>query len=116
MKSNKIDGMEIIFLERILIPMYYLYEVQIINTGNKKIKYDMANLLCNCGINILHSGNNLFEYELLNSGELKSEESIIGYIAYEKVDTISSNQPSFIYQNYRFKVKDNEIKVKKVQK
>lgn len=117
MKKNTINDLEITFIKRISIPMYFLYEIRLKNTGKNKIKYDAKNLLCNSGMNVLHlQSNNIFlDYKLLTSGELKKDEEITGFVAYQKVN-IASNQPSFLYDNNKFKVKDKEIKVKKVHK
>ena len=111
MKLKNIENIEMIFIKRVKFPLYFIYEVMLVNNSDKNAKYDMHLLLCNSGQNVLFKNiNNIDDMQLLISGSLKKGENIKGYIAFEKNDYIT-NQPSFFWGNNKLnKLKDRDMK------
>jgi hypothetical protein len=107
-KLKNIDGIEITFKRRIRMPLFFVYEVELINTSDNKAKYDLRYMVCNAGANALLITPVVNGYELLADGELKSGELVSGYIAFIKGDT-ATNQPQFYWMGGKTKVKDKEL-------
>lgn len=96
------ENFKIKFIERIKIPLNFLYKIQVI-CKNNNILYSKS-ILCNSGINlVLLNIFTLNSKELFKTIPMKVNETIDLYIAFQKINT-STNQPKISYKNESTKV------------
>lgn len=88
---------------------HYIYDVELENVlGSGPVQYDMSNLYCNNGINVLETDD--FDLTLINSKTLLFEgfipigtERVYGVVAFKK-DIINTNDtPIFEYDEVEVK-------------
>jgi hypothetical protein len=104
-------GTEITFLDVISVPFFFIYEIEIKNTNNNKIKVDLNRISSNAGYNALNINiHKVAGYDLLSNCDLKSGESIICYIAFQKYSIILTNKPTFVFDRVRINIRHKDIK------
>ena len=115
MKKQTKEGLEIEFIEKIRHPGYYAYKVKLTNKSNKNIKYNMENLRCNVGDNVLliNKYYTINGIALLDNGNLKKSESIEKLVCFRPSGNFSTDSPVFYYDGETIKVK---FKIKKKSK
>lgn len=81
---------------------YYIYDVELENVGVDGVNYDMKNLFCSNGTNVLDL--NEFDLNLITGKTLLNEghivvgaERVSGVVAFLKDITISNDAPIFEY-------------------
>lgn len=106
----KNNDFELNFIERINIPLFFMYVIEIKNLSKKKIKIDLSKLNCNAGINALNLGLSEVN-EIILTKEAEIEEGKMGfcYIAFKKSSNILTNQPTFEFEGIKIKVKNKEV-------
>ena len=99
-----------------LIPneTYYIYDVELENISNNGVNYDMKNLYCSNGENVLNT--NIFDLSLiegkilLNDGHIiVNGEKVIGVVAFEKDVTITNDSPLFEYDEWEVTTSSAQI-------
>lgn len=112
MKKQTKDGLQIHFIEKIRHPGYYTYKVKLTNMSNKNIKYNMANLRCNAGDNVLLINKHYIidGIALLDSGQLKKGESIEKLVCFRPNGIIGTDCPVFYYEGESMSVKVKKSK------
>ena len=82
---------------------HYIYDVELENVGSDGVNYDMKNLYCRNGLNVL----DLNEFTipdgkvLLNEGHIVvGLERVSGIVAFEKEITVTNDPPIFEYDEY----------------
>ena len=95
------------FMSKIENSDYYIYEVEIENTTDSEAIYDMQNLYCTNGYNVLDAEN--FDVNLLNGKQLLlcgfiavNGEKVGGCVAFEKNIKFVNQSPTFEYDDITF--------------
>ena len=91
------ENFKIEFIERVKIPLYFIYKIKISSKQDQQI--NSQSILCGCGVNLvclnIYEINNI---ELFKTINMKTNETIEVYVAFQKTD-IATNQPKFSFQN-----------------
>lgn len=96
MMKVKTNNFEIEIIEQILIPLYYVYYIKIHSIGQNEVK--ISQIVCNGGFNLVRKNRkSIMGLDLLQDTILKNN-SVKGYIAFEK-SNLASNQPKIFFDS-----------------
>lgn len=97
------NGLGIHFKNDLSNDTHYIYDVELENMDNSGVDYDMKNLFCRNGLNVL----DLDEFVIPEGKILLNEGHIIvggprvqGIVAFEKYVTVTNESPIFEYDTY----------------
>jgi len=98
------NGLGIHFVNDISTDTHYIYDVELENMDNSGVDYDMKNLYCRNGYNVLD--DETFDIPagkiLLNEGHIiVGNERVSGIVAFEKFTQVTNETPTFEYDVWR---------------
>ena len=98
------NGLGIHFINDLSNDTHYIYDVELENMDNSGVDYDMKNLYCRNGYNVLDDPDFVVPDGkiLLNEGHIVvGNERVSGIVAFEKFVANTNESPTFEYDVWR---------------
>ena len=96
------SGLAIHFVNDLSNDTHYIYDVELENVGVDGVNYNMGNLACTNGTNVMYKEEFDFDLQgkvLLNRGHIVvGVERVSGIVAFEKMFRIPNDPPIFEYE------------------